>query len=407
MEILSRLTVSDYIVLTSFTLSLLFFMSPFLEKNRLWTATVTPLASIIGSGYLVSAPLLYFILGKFAVLGMLGIVFLAYLIGSAIRYNILKAEPIIYEGGSSRFKTFLLDLERFSNLSLAFAYMISIAFYLRLLSAFVFSGFFERNELYERTLTTALLLFIGISGFIRGLHFLEFMEKYAVSLKLSIIFSFLIALLYYNSKNFSFTGEVKPFSLHTLEVLGGILLIVQGFETSKYLGEEYTPWERVKSMKIAQWISGFIYVSFTFLITSVFVHNPPRKLDETEIIFLASVVSFVLGYLLRIGPLMSQFSAAVADTIGAGGLIYEETNRRISSKFGYLITTLVGVVLVWSANVFEIIAYASKAFAFYYLLQTFIAWIVSLEKRDFPQFLIFTLLIPVLTFIVLLGKSAE
>lgn len=407
MEILNRLTLTDYIVFTSFILYLLFFLSPFLERKRLWTVAVTPLASIIGSGYLVSAPLLYYVLGKYAILGMAGIVILAYLIGGAIRYNIIKAEPILYGSESSKLKALLLDVERFSNLSLAFAYMISIAFYLRLLSSFVFSGFFERNEVYERLLTTGLLLFIGISGFIRGLHFLEFMEKYAVGLKLSIIFSFLTALLYYNYKNFSFAGEVKPFDLHSLEVLGGILLIVQGFETSKYLGEEYTPEERVKSMKLAQWISGFIYVSFMFLITSVFVHNPPKKLDETEIIFLASAVSLVLGYLLRFGPLMSQFSAAVADTIGAGGLIYEETNHRVSSRFGYLITTLVGVALVWSANVFEIIAYASKAFAFYYLLQTIIAWLVSFEKKDRLQFLVFTLLIPVLIFIVLFGKSVE
>jgi len=138
-----KLSLTDYIAGISFLLSLIFFLNPKLEKNRMWVATVTPLASIIGSGYLVSAPLLYFVLGDYAILGMAGIVFLAYLIGEAIRYNISKGEPLVYGRYKFRGQVFLQELDRFSSLALAFAYMISVAFYLRLLSAFVFSGFLK------------------------------------------------------------------------------------------------------------------------------------------------------------------------------------------------------------------------------------------------------------------------
>ena len=406
-ELLKGLTYIDIAVSVSFLTFLTVFLSPKLERSRLWSAAVTPLASIIGSGYLVSAPLLYFALGDYAVLGMLGIVVLAYLIGESIRYNILHAEPLLF--GRKKFKgyPFLLELESFSNLALSFAYMVSVAFYLRLLSAFVFSGFFERNPFYENLFTTGLLLFIGISGFLKGLEFLEFMEKYAVAIKLSIIFSFLIALALYDIHHLHFREVFKPVTFETFQVLAGILLIVQGFETSKYLGEKYSPEERVRSMKLAQLISGFIYVSFIFLVTPLLYKLPEGGVDETAVIMLASTVSLVLGFLIRVGPLMSQFSAAVADTIGAGGLLWKETRGRVSSKLGYLLTTVIGVVLVWSANIFEIITYASKAFAFYYLLQTLISLWVSILKGHYLRSFLFFLVGLVLLFVVIFGRSAE
>ena len=338
---------------------------------------------------------------------MLFIVIFAYLIGGAIRYNILKSEKIIYGNEEIKHRKLVKEIESFSNLSLSFAYMISVAFYLRLLSAFIFSGFFERNSFYENLLTTLILAFIGISGFLKGLEFLEFLEKYAVGIKLSVIFSFLVALIIYNYEHITLLGEPKEISFETFRILAGILLIVQGFETSKYLYEKYTPEERVKSMKLAQFISGFIYVSFIIAVIPLFYRLDITKLDETSIIFVASSISFVLGYLIRLGPLMSQFSAAVADTIGSGGLIEEETQGKISSKLGYLLTTFVGIILIWSANIFEIIAYASKAFAFYYLLQVLIALIVSLNKREYKNSTLFSILAVGLLFVVLFGKSAE
>jgi hypothetical protein len=53
-----------------------------------WKATVTPLASIMGSGFLVSAPLLAGIVGNLAVVCMALLLALAYMVGGAIRFNI-------------------------------------------------------------------------------------------------------------------------------------------------------------------------------------------------------------------------------------------------------------------------------------------------------------------------------
>ena len=63
-----------------------------------WQATVTPLASIMGSGFLVSAPLLGGIVGNLAVVCMALLLMLAYAVGGAIRFNIKHFEPIENQG---------------------------------------------------------------------------------------------------------------------------------------------------------------------------------------------------------------------------------------------------------------------------------------------------------------------
>ncbi len=400
-------TVIDWIVLISFVAFLVFFLNPKLEKNTLWRATVIPLASIIGSGYLVCAPLLYYIVGDWAVLAMAGIVVLAYFIGTALRFNIRHSEPLIYtDKVEGRFHTFLVELERFSNLVLAFAYIISVAFYLRLLSAFIFSGFFHPNALYENLLTSALVLFIGISGFFKGLDFLAFLDRYGVAINLSIIFAFLIGLLIHDFHHFNVEWSGKPLTFETFQILAGILLIVQGFETSKYLKEAFDVETRIRSMRLAQIISGLIYVVFILLITPLFhvLNNVP--LTATGIIILAAALSVVMGFLIKVGPLVSQFSAAVADTTSAGGLVYMETHGRISSNLGYLGLALIDLVLIWSANIFQIIAYASKAFAFYYMLQTLIAMFVAWKLKKYHLVVFFFALSLVLAFVTVFGKSA-
>lgn len=72
------------------------FFSPFC-KSKLWKATVTPLAAMIGSGFLVSAPLLARAFGGYATLARALLIVIATMIGSAIRYNIRVIEPILAE----------------------------------------------------------------------------------------------------------------------------------------------------------------------------------------------------------------------------------------------------------------------------------------------------------------------
>lgn len=61
---------------------------PRLAKATLWRATITPLASIIGSGFLVLGPILTATYGLLAPAVMAIICLGAYLFGAAIRFNI-------------------------------------------------------------------------------------------------------------------------------------------------------------------------------------------------------------------------------------------------------------------------------------------------------------------------------
>jgi hypothetical protein len=46
---------------------------------------------------------------------------------------------------------------------------------------------------------------------------------------------------------------------------------------------------------------------------------------------------------------------------------------------------LVTVALTWETNVNEIIAYASRAFALYYMLQCVVAFVVAWQKKDLER----------------------
>lgn len=351
------------------------------SHGRLWQATITPLASIIGSGFLIVAPLLAKIGGSAATWLMLLIVLFAYLIGSIIRFNICHAEPKLEQN-----QTFGLvsGIERVSNIALSVAYIISITFYLRLLSSFVLEMFAARDPLFGQWLTTGIFLLIGITGWRWGLHALEKLENISVTIKLAIIASLLLALFHYDLLHGFGNGLLEAEQLSMLDrirMLGGMLLVVQGFETSRYLGREYSREMRIQSMKLAQWLSAGIYLLFVFLVTPLMHLLNYDQITETAIITLSSYVLFVLPFMLVIAATMSQFSAAVGDTIGSGGLIEEESRRLVPEQVAYLLISGFGILLVWFADIFEIVALASRAFAFYYLLQTLLALRLSGELK--------------------------
>ena len=152
---------------------------------------------------------------------------------------------------------------------------------------------------------------------------------------------------------------------------------MQGFETARYLGDEYPVKLRVSAMRRSQLVSAAIYLAYIALLAYAFPKDAV-KLSDTAIIDMMQLVTPLLPPLLVAGALAAQFSAAVADTGGGGGLIEDLTRRVFKVRVGYLIIGVLGIGLTWVANVFQIIAYASRAFAAYYALQAAIA---SLRAR--------------------------
>jgi hypothetical protein len=107
---------------------------PKVANNLLWRASITPLASIIGSGFLVLGPILVASFGQYAPLVMVALCIFAYLFGAAIRFNIMRLAT--YSGVRSVSEE---KLETLSSWALAFAYIISVAYYLNLLGSFAVS----------------------------------------------------------------------------------------------------------------------------------------------------------------------------------------------------------------------------------------------------------------------------
>jgi hypothetical protein len=107
--------------------------------------------------------------------------------------------------------------------------------------------------------------------------------------------------------------------------------------------------------------------------------------DVTAIIGMVKPVAVVLPVLLVIAAIGSQFSAAVADNSGAGGLVEDLTHRKLPMRYVYLLIMLATLVLTWETNVNQIIAYASRAFALFYMLQCVVAFIVAWSRRDLPR----------------------
>jgi len=342
-------------------------LMPTVRDSPFWRATVTPLASIIGSGFLVVVPLLAGIAGPMAIVAITGIVLLSFWLGEAIRFN------ICHRAADDRL---VGHLERASNVALAFAYVISITFYVRLLCSFVLAGVHSHSDFNADVLATVILAFIGLYGWRRGLHGLERLEEYSVTIKLAIIASLLAGLAWYDM-NHGYDLSGLPASTRSLweslRELAGMVLIVQGFETSKYLGSTYPPRLRSRSMLLAQIVAGVIYVAFVVLSMPLMGPLARSHPDETAIIHLSGAITLVLPIMLVFAAAMSQFSAAVADTIGAGGVVEKEAHGRISMHLSYPVITALAIALVWAANIFEVITLASRAFAFYYMLQAAVA----------------------------------
>jgi hypothetical protein len=386
-------------------------LSPRLLAAQAWRATVTPLASIIGSGFLISLPILAADLGAYAIVGMAGLVGVGYLIGAAIRFNIAHGEAL-YGGGKF---PLLAALERVAHLSLALAYFISVTYYLTLLAAFLLKGAGNTDPQLAKLVTSALLVFIGGYGFLRGLHALEGIEEYAVGLKLGIIVALLVGLAWFNF-HLAVQGEwriaaseARP-SWHSAQIVLGLLIVVQGFETSRYLRGVYPPVLRIKTMRNAQLLSGAIYIVY-FALATVTLTPHPRDTNVAAIVDMMAPVAGAIPLMLTFGAVFAQLSAAVADAIGGAGLINEFTRKRVDRRHAYPVIAVCGLGLTWAADPFAIVALASKAFALFYMLQCLIAAMLAFEApavaQRLPRAAGFLLLAAVSLAVVIFGIPAE
>lgn len=380
-------------------------LRPSLARAAWWRAAVTPLASIIGSGFLILGPILNTAYGVYAPLVMGALCLVAYLFGAAIRRNIAALEQGAPRG---RLET---GLETAASWALAFAYAISVAYYLNLFGAFAVDLTPFNDRFDAKLVTSAVFLLIALVGWFHGFEALERLEYLSVTAKIAIIAGLLFALMIFMTEEAAegalAFNPVARTGWDGLTLAFGLLITVQGFETSRYLGKHYTAEQRIRSMRVAQLVAATIYLIYIGMIAYSF-HASGHPLTETAVIDLMRLVAPILPALLVAAALSAQFSAAIADTGGSGGLIAELTRQRISNRQGYVALVAIGVALTWTADVFEIINYASRAFALYYALQAGIAAIAAFRgERRLIEGPFFLALAALGLAIVVFGQAVE
>lgn len=395
--------------------TLVYLRRPKLQNSESWQATLTPLSSIIGSGFLIMSPLLASVVGGLSPVAVIGIVSLAYAIGSVIRFNISHVEPRIKDGSLSQRTR---EIEYLGDIALVLAYMVAVAFYLSLLSSFLLTYLGIANLDAERWLTTIIIIFIAVVGYKRGLSGLEKLEAVSMTVQLSIVVALMLGLavfsyLFYSSgQSLNFDYPDRDYSTQ-IRILAGALLVVQGFETSRFLGEKYSPDMRIKSMRKAQVISGILYIVSVILFMPVVQYLDLQHIQLAKIVDVTGLAAVVLPFMLIGAALMSQFSAAVADTGGGGGLLSENSGKRLSTRVCYVGVAASAILLVWAVDLIEIITLASRAFAFYYFLQALLALhfcyrdCLPEDRMTLWRRILFILVIITLAYIILFAIPAE
>ncbi len=366
--------------------------SPRVRTSKLWHAITIPLASIIGSGILLAGPLLGTTVGGWALWAMAGLVLTGYAFGTAIRYNIVHLEPQLHQGAPASLRV----VENISELVLALAYFVSIAYYINLFAAFGLRALGITDGVAINIAATAVIAAITAAGAIWGFSALEKLVLTSVTIKLALVMALVVALslgflLGPSSDLASLVGATQV-EFADLRVLLGLVILVQGFETSRYLGDEFDAPTRVRSMRLAQIISGVIYLLFIAAASPYFGDVSAEALSETAVIDMLSVAGLVFAPALIATALASQFSAAVADTSGAAGLLVENTKRRLSTRSAIIVIGAVAIVLTWSVSIFTIVAWGSQAFVVYYALQSATAARQAYVRGNFLPAALFTLL---------------
>lgn len=347
-------------------------------RSDTWRATVTPLASIIGSGFLVCGPLLAKEFGSGAIFAMGALLALAYAVGAVVRFNIVHVEN---HAQSLRLHDPFAWAMRIGQVMLAIAYAVSVAYYLKLLAEFTIKPFAieaASHAIVANLIVTAIILAMTMLTFSGDLKKVEHAAHSSVSIKLGLIAGLLVALAAWWASGAAPAATLPPARItwSGVPLLLGLLITVQGFETSRYLGGAYDQQMRVRTMRHAQWISSAIYLAFLELLTPVLARAGESE-GVTGILDIMTFVAPLLGYFVLGAAVTSQLSAAIADSIGSGGLMVEVSQRHLNVRSAFVAASALSLAVVWLTDPFEVIALSSRAFAAFYAVQALLAYWVS------------------------------
>jgi hypothetical protein len=156
---------------------------------------------------------------------------------------------------SERFGTGFCTAGRIRAAASARPALASVCYYLNLFGAFALSMLLPDSPFAGKLLTSLTLILVAFIGTLRGLRGLERAESLTVAIKLAVIPGMLARMAYSawglfgQSALQSAGGHVSGYSLR---LAFGLIITVQGFETSRYLREAHDADTRIRTMRYAQ-----------------------------------------------------------------------------------------------------------------------------------------------------------
>lgn len=344
------------------------------SRRQVLLATVTPLASILGSGLLIIVTVLEGVLGSLSVLGALGVIAVAWVVGSAVRHCVRVVEPLTQNGSLDRTTR---RIDEVADAVIVVAYVISVALYLRIMARYVISYATGGDDVVlERVLACVAVALIVAVGVTRGFSGLDLLDRLSLGVVLLLTTVLGITLAVKDASamaggSLSLPPVPDVGVWHTLLVLGGIVITVQGFETVRYLGDAYDAETRVWASRAAQVVAAVIYVGFVLVATPVMGLGTKAGADS-NLIDITERAAPLLVLPLVISAVLSQFSAAIADTASADGNL-RGLSTWMHGPRPYVLSGVAAIALAATVPTFTIVAVASRAFAAYYALVAVIA----------------------------------
>ncbi|WP_354576856.1 hypothetical protein [Frigoribacterium sp. UYMn621] len=269
-------------------------------------------------------------------------------------------------------------LDRLGDAVIVIAYIISVALYLRIMAQYMV-GFFipGGSPIWEPVIacaSVALIIAIGIFRGFTGLDRLDRISLAAVLVLTTVLGA--VLLIHDGTLVTSSTLRLPPpppvGTLDALLILGGLVITVQGFETVRFLGDEYDAVTRVRASRVAQLVATSIYIGFVLVATPVMGLGTAAGPDSTLLNITARIAPW-LALPLVISAVLSQFSAAIADTAAARGNL-----TGLSSWFSgprpYLISGAAAIAIAATIPTLVLVTIASRAFAAYYAVEAVIAF---------------------------------
>ena len=351
---------------------------PRVQQSERYQATVVPLANIMDVGFIVLSPAIVLLAGFAAPLVMLGICLVAIATGFAISYNIRNQEPL--EGT----KDTVNSIARFSQWALLGASVVNISYYTLLLITLILWPLGAYSEGSLAVWGTVYLATIGLIGWFGGMTWLNRQADKTTAFNLAAVFGVVVAFVFYNIQEWlggrwEIGSTEVSITTEDFRKIIGLFAMVQGFEAARYIGNRFGAEQRISSMRLAQYISSFVFVILVAAILVVFL-PPAAEADGTAIFLASDLVGPALPWIVLLAAIGSQTSAILGATSSRSDMIVN--TGRVARKWTFPILLIPTIALFLLTDVTQAVALASRVVAFYFLLQALIAGILAWRKQS-------------------------